>query len=67
MRPINGTLLQRSDLSKEYIETSFNEIHALMFGIVKNKFTFNDDILIFMDDDGKTKIIKNRFGNGDLT
>lgn len=58
MRPIHGTLLLRKDLCDEFAKVPFNEIKPEMFGLIRNKIIFNDDILIFMDDDQKSKIIK---------
>jgi hypothetical protein len=61
MKSIHGTLLERKDLSIEFKTTAFDDITHDMFAVIRTKISINDDILIFIDDNGKSKIIKTRY------
>lgn len=61
MKTINGTVLTREDLLGLHIKTPFEKIGYEMFAICYNGIMLPDDIILFNDDDGRTKIIKSRF------
>lgn len=62
MKTIFGTLFSRKDISEQYADVPFEKVSAEMFGILHTGVAITDDIILFMDEDGRTKIIKNRFG-----
>jgi len=62
MKTIHGTIFVRKDLREEYADVPFDEVRTEMIGIIHAGIGVTDDIFIFMDDDGATKVIKNRYG-----
>lgn len=58
----NTLILERSDLQKQYAD---KHIVFLSFEHFKKSFNlfYKESIIIFIDNDGQTKILKNRYGN----
>lgn len=64
----NALVLYRKDLNKTKDPIQFNEIQHYHFSIkFELDFLRKQDIILFVDDDGKTKILKNRYGVPDDT
>jgi hypothetical protein len=52
----------RKDLKDEFLKIEFSKIEWLMLSISGTGVTFGEDLSVFIDDDGSTKILRNRFG-----
>lgn len=65
---VRGMVLTRKNLYEQYKELAFDDIDWSHFKYRKNEFhptgIFKmSDLVIFVDENGKTKIMKNRWGN----
>jgi hypothetical protein len=67
MKAIHGTIFSRKDLSEQYADVPFEDVKPEMFSILRNGVGITDDVLIFMDDDGRSKIMKNRYGKAQIS
>lgn len=61
MKTVNCIAYFRSDLKDEYKDKVYSEIIWPMFSISGTGVILHEDIALFVDDDGSTKIIKNRY------
>jgi hypothetical protein len=62
MKTLHTLALYREDLGEIYKNVAFDGIQTTMFGFFNTGVVLNEDIIIFIDDDGQTKILKNRYG-----
>jgi len=62
MKTFAGLMLERKDLQDMYLSFPFEVIEWSYFHLANVGVLVPDDIVIFVDTDGRTKIIKNRFG-----
>lgn len=62
MRTLYTLALHRSDLGEAFKDTAINEILIAMFPFFATGVMLHEDLIIFIDDDGTTRILKNRFG-----
>lgn len=64
MKEETTLILWREDLNPRSSNKSFNDINYNDF-TVSWEFCIKQPIVLFMDNDGKTKMLKNRYGNDD--
>lgn len=62
MKLINALVLDRDDLIEAIKDKPFNEIEIIHFKFFKNGIILHEAMVVFVDENGNTKIIKNRLG-----
>ena len=62
MRTLHAVALYRADLGKAFENTPINEILMHMFPFFSTGVVLHEDLIVFIDEDGTTRILKNRFG-----
>lgn len=62
MKTLNTVAYFRNDLKDEFLTTEFSKIEWLMLSISGTGVTFGEDLSVFIDVDGSTKILRNRLG-----
>lgn len=62
MKTLNGVAFFRTDLKERYTTMNFNTIIYDMLTISETGVVLHEDIAVFIDDNGSTKILKNRLG-----
>lgn len=62
MKMINALVLHRNDLEESLKITPIDEIMIVMFPFFKTGVVLHEDVILFIDDDGTTRILKNRLG-----
>lgn len=62
MVSVRGTVYNRSDLNKQSRNVPFDKVDWYMLAIQNTGVILADDIVLFVDEDGKTKILKSRHG-----
>lgn len=67
MKTLHTLALYREDLGEQYKNVVFDLIRVTMFGFFNTGVVLNEDIVLFIDDDGRTKILKNRHGKAENT
>lgn len=63
MKLTNALIIFREDMYQCKKYTSFHSIDIRMFPFFASKVSQNEDFVIFVDEDGRSKILKNRLGN----
>lgn len=61
MKLLNSLVLFRSDMSLKDKETTFDQINVSMFPFFETGVILHESFVIFMDDNGDTKILKNNY------
>jgi len=62
MKSFQGLLLERKDLLDIYAGFPFEVIEWKYFHLAQTGVMLTDDVVVFVDTDGRTKVVKNRFG-----
>lgn len=62
MKTISTVAYFRSDLQEIFKNLPFSDIIYQTLSIAKTGVLVGDDLAIFIDEDGSTKILKNRLG-----
>lgn len=62
VKTISTVAYYRNDLQEIYINLPFFDVTYQRLIIAKTGVLVGDDLAIFIDDDGATKILKNRLG-----
>lgn len=63
MKTINAIAYFRTDLQDAHKDVPLAEIKYQMLSIFNTGVMVGSDLSIFVDDDGSSRIIKNRYGN----
>jgi hypothetical protein len=63
MKTLYTIALFRSDLGDAFKDTPLDEILLIMFPFFNTGVVLHEDLIIFIDDGGRTIILKNRYGN----
>ncbi len=63
MKMINTLVLDRTDLGEAYKDTPIGEIMVIMFPFFNTGVVLHEEMIVFIDDNGDTKILKNRLGS----
>lgn len=62
MKLINTLVLTREDLGEGFTELSFTKIDVIHFPFFNTGVVLSEDMVVFIDTTGDTKILKNRLG-----
>lgn len=62
MKTVYALALYRSDLDEMFKNTHIDEIVIAMFPFFKTGVMLHEDVILFIDEDGTTRILKNRLG-----
>lgn len=62
MKMVQTLILYRSDLGEAFKDILFNEVEVIHFPFFNTGVVLHEDIIVFIDYSGDTKILKNRFG-----
>lgn len=62
MKTLSTVAYFRKDLKDQFLTVEFSKIEWLMLSISGTGVTFGEDLSVFIDVDGSTKILRNRFG-----
>jgi hypothetical protein len=62
MKTLHTLALHRSDLGENFKDILLYNIEIYMFPFFKTGVMLHEDLIVFIDDDGNTRILKNRYG-----
>lgn len=62
MKTFHGLLVEREDLTDENRNQWFDDIKWEDFKLANNGILVPNDVVVFVDTNGRAKLVKNRFG-----
>jgi hypothetical protein len=62
MKTLHALSLNRDDLGEPFKATLINEIQIMMFPFFATGVVLYEDLIVFIDEDGTSRILKNRLG-----
>jgi len=62
MKTLSTVAYFRKDLKDQFSDVEFSKVEWLMLSISGTGVTFGEDLSVFIDEDGSTKILRNRLG-----
>lgn len=62
MKTLHTLALFRSDLGDAFKDIALDQIQLNMFPFFNTGVVLHEDLIVFIEDDGTTIILKNRFG-----